>query len=114
MSECIFCKIVAKEIPTRLVYDNECVIAFADIEPKAPVHLLVVPREHVATFNDLPPNSKIPAAVTSALQQLARDFDVASSGYRIIANVNTDGGQTVAHVHWHLLGGKPLGAMVGA
>lgn len=107
MSDCIFCKIINKEIPSEIVYEDDYVIAFKDINPKAPVHILVVPKKHIATFNDLSPeDSELMSAIVSAVQKIAKDFNVADSGYRVLVNVNKEGGQVIFHLHVHILGGK--------
>lgn len=108
--DCIFCKIAAGEIPTNKVYDDGEVLAFPDINPAAPVHLLIIPRRHIATLNDL---NQADAAVIGRLylagRQLATEFGVADSGYRTVINCNRDAGQIVFHVHMHLLAGRELG-----
>jgi histidine triad (HIT) family protein len=112
MSDCIFCKIVAGEIPSTLVYEDEHVIAFEDINPLAPVHVLIVPRSHVATLNDTgdaPPG--LADAVMRAAREIARQRGVAGPGYRLVANCNAEGGQEVFHLHFHLLGGRQMGRM---
>lgn len=108
--QCIFCKIASGEIPVDFVAQNEHAVAFRDIEPKAPVHLLIVPRTHVAGFHE---TASLPAATTQGMLELiveaAKRQEIAESGYRVITNVGPDAGQTVFHLHWHLLGGAPLG-----
>ena len=107
MGDCIFCKIINKEIPADIVYENEHVIAFKDINPKAPVHILVVPKKHIATFNDISPeDTELLGKIAEAVQQIAKDFNVAESGYRVLVNVNKEGGQVIFHLHVHILGGK--------
>jgi len=112
MSDCIFCRIVAGEIPSSLVYEDELVVAFDDINPLAPVHVLIAPRAHVATLND---TGDAPAgladAVMRAAREIARQRGVATSGYRLVANCNAEGGQEVFHLHFHLLGGRQMGRM---
>ena len=107
---CIFCKIAAGEIPARKVYDDGEVLAFHDINPEAPVHLLIIPRRHIATLNDL---SEADAALIGRLylagRQIAVESGVAESGYRTVINCNRDAGQIVFHVHLHLLAGRELG-----
>ena len=110
MSDCIFCKIAAGEIPADTLYDDGEVLIFRDINPEAPVHLLVIPRRHIATLNDL---SEVDAALIGRLylasQQVATELGVAESGYRTVINCNRDAGQIVFHVHMHLLAGRELG-----
>ena len=108
MTECIFCQIVAGEIPADLVLETEEVIAFRDIEPKAPTHILVIPREHFSNLNSLV--NKSPQTALSVFQAAV---DVAAlegleAGYRVVSNTGADGGQTVHHVHIHVMGGRSL------
>jgi len=110
VSDCIFCKIIAGEIPSQRVYEDEYVYAFRDITPQAPVHILVVPREHVASVTELTPeNSFVVAKCYEAIAKIA-EAEGLVDGFRVITNSGRDGGQTVFHLHFHLLGGKPLGA----
>ena len=110
MNDCIFCKIAAGEIPADIVYDDGEVLAFRDITPEAPVHLLLIPRRHIATLNDL---SEADAALVGRLylagKQIAAKLGVAESGYRTVINCNRDAGQLVFHIHMHLLAGRELG-----
>ena len=109
MSDCIFCKIVAGEIPCHKVYESDTVLAFRDIDPQAPVHVLVVPKRHFATLNDL--SSSEPGVMDGlywASVQIARELGVADSGYRTLVNCNEEGGQDVFHLHLHLLGGRRM------
>ena len=110
MNDCIFCKIAAGEIPADIVYDDGEVLAFRDINPEAPVHLLLIPRQHIATLNDL---SEADAALVGRLylagQQIAAELGVAENGYRTVINCNRDAGQLVFHIHMHLLAGRELG-----
>ena len=110
MNDCLFCKIAAGEIPADIVYDDGEVLAFRDINPEAPVHLLLIPRRHIATLNDL---SEADAALVGRLylagQQIAMELGVAESGYRTVINCNRDAGQLVFHIHMHLLAGRELG-----
>ena len=112
MSECIFCRIVRGEIPSKKVFEDEHVFAFHDINPVAPVHVLIVPRQHTADLLELADSdhgSAIMAALPEAVQQVARLTNVDQSGFRLINNCGRDGGQTVRHIHFHLIGGRPLG-----
>jgi histidine triad (HIT) family protein len=107
MSECLFCKIVNKEIPADIVYENDYVMAFKDINPKAPVHILVVPKKHISTYNDITPDdTELLGKITEAVQTIAKDFNIAEKGYRVLVNVNKEGGQVIFHLHVHILGGK--------
>jgi len=106
MSDCIFCKIIAGEIPAAKVYEDEYVLAFNDIEPQASVHVLVLPKEHIVSAADLTAeNSHLVAKCFEAIAMIAKEKGL-DSGYRIINNCGHDGGQTVFHLHFHLLGGK--------
>ena len=109
-ADCLFCKIIAGEIPGHLVYEDKDVVAFKDIDPKAPLHLLVVPRQHIATLNDLSPNDDglIGALVRRAVA-LAKQHGYSERGYRTVLNCNRDAGQTVFHIHLHLLAGRGFG-----
>ena len=109
MNNCLFCNIIAGEIPSDKVYENEHVFAFRDIDPKAPTHILIVPREHIATTNDLDESHKsIVGEIVLTAKQLADDEGIAESGYRTVFNCNKDGGQAVYHIHLHLLGGRQM------
>ena len=106
MDNCIFCKIIAGEIPSTRVYEDEFVCAFNDIEPQAPVHILVTPKEHIASAAELDEkNSYLVAKCFEAIAKIAREKGL-DGGYRVINNCGLDGGQTVFHLHFHLLGGK--------
>jgi histidine triad (HIT) family protein len=110
MSDCLFCGIVNGSIKADVVYRDETVIAFKDIVPRAPVHVLIIPTAHIAMLSDLTPNDdKIVAAVFRAAGKLAEQLGVAKSGYRIVVNCGADAGQTVFHLHYHLLGGRQMG-----
>lgn len=110
MTDCIFCKIAAGEIPAGIVYDDEHVLAFRDINPQAPVHVIVIPRRHIPTLNDLSPeDAGLIGQMFLAARQVASDLGVADSGYRTLINCNRDGGQDVFHVHMHLLAGRMMG-----
>jgi histidine triad (HIT) family protein len=110
--DCIFCKIVAGQIPSSKVYEDEHVLAFHDINPQAPVHVLVIPKKHLASVNDLSSaDSTILTHVFAAIQQVAKDKGVAESGYRVVTNTGKDSGQVVFHLHFHVLGGRALGPL---
>ena len=110
MTDCLFCKIIAGEIPSQHIYENEHVFAFRDIAPQAPVHILVVPKEHIASVAELDyKNSHLSAKCLEAIADIAKREGLCS-GFRVITNSGHDGGQTVFHLHFHLLGGRPLGA----
>lgn len=114
MSDCIFCKIVHREIPSEFVYEDDEVIAFKDIQPLAPIHLLIIPKHHLRNLNDVTPeHEKLMGHLFSVIRQLAEKLGIAESGYRVVTNTGTDGGQVVGHLHFHLLGGQALGAKIG-
>lgn len=113
MVDCLFCRIVRGEIPAQKVFESPAILAFRDITPLAPVHILIIPKVHVESVNALHGRSDLAAAMCDAAVTVARQQGIAESGYRLIANTNRDGGQEVFHVHFHLLGGRPLGPMVG-
>ena len=106
--DCLFCRIVRKEIPATIVLENEHVVAFRDIDPKAPTHVLVVPKVHVATL-DAATDARILGELQLAAAQIARTDGIVDGGYRTVINCGANAGQTVFHVHLHLLGGRKLG-----
>lgn len=106
--DCLFCRIVRKEIPAKLVLENEHCVAFRDINPQAPTHVLVIPREHVASLNEAT-DAALVGRLSLAAAEIAKADGIAESGYRTVINTNRDAGQTVFHVHLHLLGGRSLG-----
>ena len=105
--DCLFCKIVRREIPAKLVYEGDDCVAFRDIDPKAPVHVLVIPREHIASLNEVSDPSLV-GRLALVAAELARQEGIAESGYRTVFNTNRDAGQTVFHLHLHLLGGRSM------
>lgn len=110
MADCLFCKMVAGEISPDKVYEDDHVLAFRDIHPQAPVHVLVVPKRHIATLNDLAPDdAELVGRLFLAARQVAQVEGIAESGYRTVMNCNADGGQSVYHIHLHLLGGRAMG-----
>jgi histidine triad (HIT) family protein len=106
-ADCLFCRIVRKEIPATLVHESDDCIAFRDIDPRAPVHILVIPREHVSSLNDVT-DPGIVGRLATAAAEIARAEGIAESGYRTVINTNRDAGQSVAHLHLHLLGGRAM------
>jgi len=109
MSDCLFCKIISGAIPSQRVFENDHVFAFRDISPQAPVHILVVPKEHVESAAALTAeNSDLAAKCFEAIPVIAKNAGL-DGGFRVISNAGPDGGQTVMHLHFHLLGGKKLG-----
>ncbi len=109
MSDCLFCQIVAGEIPAKVVAESESSLAFHDIRPQAPVHVLVVPRRHYVNMNDVTPEDHVVFDDLMALvQRVVVDEGIRESGYRLVFNVGPDGGQTIAHLHVHVLGGRRM------
>ena len=111
MKECIFCKIVKKEIPAKIVYEDEWVMAFPDINPLAPVHFLIIPKKHLSSVNDLTDSledEKIAGRLILAARKLAEKNDIAEKGYKLLIRTGSHGGQEVPHIHLHLLGGARL------
>lgn len=110
-SECIFCRIVAGEIPSAMVYEDEHVIAFRDIAPAAPTHVLVIPRQHVDSIHSADLDGETVVALIRAAQLVAEHEGIHEGGYRLVTNVGELGGQSVSHLHWHVLGGRQLASM---
>ena len=107
--DCLFCKIVAGEIPVEFVYESDTVVAFRDINPQAPTHVLVIPRKHIATINDIAPEDEaIVGKLYTAAREIAVAEGIADDGYRTVMNCNEGGGQSVFHIHLHVLGGRPM------
>lgn len=114
MENCLFCKIVEGTIPSNKVYEDEQFLVFHDIQPAAPVHVLIIPKKHIASANDLSGDDfALIGELHKVAQKVATELGVADRGYRLINNCGTDGEQTVHHIHYHLLGGRKLGALVG-
>lgn len=105
---CVFCRIATGQIPAHIIAQNEYAVAFRDLDPKAPVHALVVPRRHVASLQDATDGAEL-GAVMLLVSEVARIEGVSASGYRTVLNTGGDGGQSVFHLHAHVLGGRPLG-----
>ncbi len=111
-ADCIFCKIVERKLPANIVYETDTVLAFHDIQPVAPVHILIIPKKHIATMNDVTEAElTLIADIHRAAQEIAKQFGIAESGYRLVNNCNSDGGQVVYHIHYHLLGGEAIGGL---
>jgi histidine triad (HIT) family protein len=109
MDECLFCKIVNKEIPAKIVFEDDRVLAFDDINPQAPVHVLLIPKEHFVSLNDIPEEKEdLLGHIMSKARQVAQEKGVKESGYRIVLNTARDSGQDVFHIHFHLLGGRRM------
>jgi histidine triad (HIT) family protein len=114
MSDCIFCRIVSGEIPCSLVYQDDKVLAFKDINPLAPVHILIIPKQHIESAQVINKgNAQIVANIFEKIPGIAKEAGIADSGYRIISNVGKDGGQAVPHLHFHILGGRKLEVSLG-
>jgi histidine triad (HIT) family protein len=110
MENCLFCKIAAGQIPSKIVYQDQDVVAFEDINPQAPHHVLVIPRRHITSMSDLTlDDGPVLAHLFMTAAKLAQDMDIAESGYRFLTNVGPNAGQSVFHLHFHLLGGRRLG-----
>lgn len=107
-NDCIFCKIAAKEIPSELVYETETLVAFPDLNPQAPVHLLIIPKKHMISILDVADEDHhILADIGVAVKKLAAQYQL-DQGFRLVTNCGNDGGQSVSHLHFHLLGGRKL------
>ncbi|NDD66610.1 histidine triad nucleotide-binding protein [bacterium] len=108
MGDCLFCRIVRGEIPAERVYEDDMVLAFEDMTPQAPVHVLVIPKTHHESLGSLYRQPALSAALVDACVVLAQHYQVTDSGFRVVTNSGKDGGQSVFHVHFHLLGGRPM------
>ena len=107
--DCLFCKIADKTIPADIVYEDDRVVAFRDVAPQAPTHILVIPRQHISTLNDLNENNKeLIGHILYVAKTIAAAEGLAEDGYRVAMNCNSHGGQTVFHIHLHLLGGRQM------
>ena len=108
-SDCLFCKILAGEIPADLVYESDSAVAFRDINPQAPTHVLVIPRKHISTINDITPEDEaIVGSLYTAAKEIAAADGISDDGYRAVMNCNEGAGQSVFHIHLHVLGGRPM------
>ena len=109
MNECLFCKMVSGVIPCDKVYENEYLLAFRDIDPKAPTHILIIPKKHITTLNEINENDQdLLGELLLTAKKIAKDEGIDTSEYRTVINCNSDGGQTVFHIHMHLLGGRQM------
>lgn len=109
MENCIFCKIAAGLIPSNKVYEDEDIFAFRDINPEAPVHILIIPKKHISSVNDLEPgDEELVGKIFITAKKIAKDEGISESGFRIVTNCGRDGGQIVPHLHFHILGGRNL------
>jgi histidine triad (HIT) family protein len=109
MSSCLFCKIIRREIPGSIVYEDDRVLAFNDINPQAPFHILVIPKRHIASLNDLQPgDDQLVGELLRRAAAIAAERGISAGGFRTVFNTNRDAGQTVFHIHLHLLGGRSM------
>ncbi len=105
-NDCIFCKIVSGEIPSTVVYEDEQVIAFNDIDPQAPIHVVIIPKEHFESILSVPAGNEIISHIHTVANRIVLKLGIADKGFRLVNNCGVDGGQTVPHLHYHLLGGR--------
>lgn len=113
MEDCIFCKIIKREMPSDIVYEDDEIIAFKDIQPAAPIHILVIPKKHIASLVELSKEDEILIGkIYTVINKVADEQGVKEKGYRVIVNCGKDGGQEVGHLHFHLLAGKKLGEKI--
>lgn len=109
MADCLFCKIINKEINSDILFEDDDVLAFRDINPQAPTHILIVPKKHISTLNDLQQEDEgLTGKIILTAQSLAKQENIDENGYRLVFNCNSDGGQEVYHIHLHLLGGRRM------
>ncbi len=109
MSNCIFCKIIEREIPATIAYEDKRIIAFEDVNPQAPVHILLIPKEHFTSLNDMPESKKdIVSHIFIKAKEIAKQKNINDSGFRIVLNTGKNSGQAVFHIHFHLLGGRRM------
>jgi histidine triad (HIT) family protein len=114
VEDCIFCKIISGDIPSSIIYEDEHVLAFHDINPIAPIHILLIPRLHISSFNDiLPENKELMGHMAWVSKEIAKQNNIDETGYRIVINCGEQGGQEVYHLHAHILGGRFLGGIAG-
>ncbi|HTZ17411.1 MAG TPA: histidine triad nucleotide-binding protein [Dissulfurispiraceae bacterium] len=114
MNDCIFCKIIENKIPSKIVYEDDLVLAFEDVNPHAPVHTLIIPKRHIPTLLDITdPDLHLFGHMVKVANGIARDKGIAERGFRLVTNCNPEGGQAVFHVHFHLLGGRQLRSPFG-
>jgi histidine triad (HIT) family protein len=109
MSDCIFCKIIEKKIPAKIICEDDLTLAFEDINPQAPVHFLVIPKKHISTILDIKDaDRELIGRIFQVAAKIAADKGIAAKGFRMVLNCNPDGGQTVYHIHCHILGGRQM------
>lgn len=113
MNDCIFCKIIKKEIPASIVYEDNEIIAFRDINPVAPIHILVIPKKHIESLINLKEDDELLIGkIYTVINKIAEQEKIDQKGFRVVVNCGEDGGQEVRHLHYHLLGGKKLGIKI--
>jgi len=113
MNNCIFCKIIKKEIPSTIVYEDDDILAFRDINPVAPVHILVIPKKHIESVIELKEeDEKVVGKIYTVINKIAKQENINENGFRIVVNCGEDGGQEVKHLHFHIIGGKKLGTKI--
>lgn len=113
MEDCIFCKIIKREIPSQIIYEDDEIIAFKDIQPAAPIHILVIPKKHIPSLVELEKEDELLIGkIYTVINKIAKAQGVKEKGYRVIVNCGKDGGQEVGHLHFHLLAGKQLGEKI--
>ena len=113
MEDCIFCKIIRKEIPSNIVYEDEEILAFRDINPVAPVHILVIPKKHIESVIELGKEDEmLIGKIYTVINKIAKEENIDQTGFRVVANCGEDGGQEVKHLHFHIIGGKKLGIKI--
>ncbi len=113
MEDCIFCKIIRREIPSEIVYEDNDIIAFKDIHPVAPIHILVIPKKHIPSLVELTKEDETRVGkIYGVINHIAKEQGILEKGYRVIVNCGKDGGQEVAHLHFHLLAGRKLGEKI--
>lgn len=113
MNDCLFCKIIKGDIPSTKVYEDEEILAFRDINPVAPVHVLIIPKKHITSLVELKPEDEaVVGKIYTAINKIAKQEGILEKGFRVIVNCGEDGGQEVKHLHFHLLGGKKLGTKI--
>jgi len=109
MADCLFCKIIERKIPSSIVYEDDRILAFNDIDPQAPTHVLIVPKRHIPTLNDVSvEDEQMVGSLVRRAAAIAKDLGLSETGYRTLFNTNRGAGQSVFHVHLHLLGGRPM------
>lgn len=109
MNDCVFCKIVQGEIPSNKVYEDDKILSFKDLNPEAPVHVLIIPKKHIASLTEVnEEDAEIIAHIFKTIPKIVKDLEIDKDGYRVVSNCGEFGGQSVPHVHFHLLGGRSL------